>query len=221
MVFIRVACIVFLSLIGGIYDGKTPSRAEETGRTGLSGPLAGRLHATGQTRCYDSAREIPCPSPGEPFYGQDANYAAGPMSFADNGDGTITAETTGLVWQKQDDGITRNWNASAAYCENLSLGGHDDWRLPSKKELINIMDYGRTDPAIDPVYFPHTKQGWYWTSSLRAIDSYYAWSIFSANGRSHGNHKSGGAPFASPGRIFGGLKSGDFYARCVRGDRHE
>ena len=26
------------------------------------------------TKCYGNSGEIPCPKPGEPFYGQDANY---------------------------------------------------------------------------------------------------------------------------------------------------
>ncbi|CAN2042411.1 exported hypothetical protein [Candidatus Magnetomoraceae bacterium gMMP-15] len=36
---------------------------------------------TGQTKCYDDKKEIPCPKPGQPFYGQDANYQINPMSF--------------------------------------------------------------------------------------------------------------------------------------------
>lgn len=215
--FTWVICIVFLAIVGGLDAGGIPSLAGEIDGPEPSGAPAGRLPVTGHTRCYDNARGIPCPHPGEPFYGQDANFIGEPMSFTDNGDGTVTDQRTGLTWQKQDDGVTRNWTTSVTYCEDLSLAGHDDWRLPTKKELISIMDYGRANPAIDPAYFPDTKQGWYWTSTLRAVDSYYAWSVFSANGRIHGNHKSGGAPFASPGRIFGGLKSGDFYARCVRG----
>ncbi len=29
---------------------------------------------TGQTKCYNNIEEIPCPLPGQPFYGQDAQY---------------------------------------------------------------------------------------------------------------------------------------------------
>jgi hypothetical protein len=212
-----ILCPVVLVLAGEQFWEIHVSLAAASDHFESTGKQEFTIPATGQGLCYDTAREIPCPKPGEPYYGQDGNYADEPMSFADNGDGTVTDKTTGLIWQKQDDGIPRNWKAAVGYCDDLSLGGHDDWRLPSKKELISIIDYGRTDPAINADYFPDTKRGWYWTSTLRAIDTYYAWSIFSANGRIHGNHISGGTPFANPGRVFGGLKSGDFYARCVRG----
>lgn len=36
---------------------------------------------TGQTKCYDNEQEIPCPSEGEAFYGQDACYNINPMSY--------------------------------------------------------------------------------------------------------------------------------------------
>jgi len=36
---------------------------------------------TGQTKCYDNKNEIPCPNPGEPFYGQDGNYIINPKSY--------------------------------------------------------------------------------------------------------------------------------------------
>ena len=40
---------------------------------------------TGQTQCYDDSNAIPCPEEGEPFYGQDAQYASSQLSYIDNG----------------------------------------------------------------------------------------------------------------------------------------
>lgn len=51
-------------------------------------------------------------------------------NFKDNGNGTVTDATTGLMWQQKDDGKTRNWEAAKAYCESLTLSGHSDWRAP-------------------------------------------------------------------------------------------
>ena len=36
---------------------------------------------TGQTKCYNNTKEIPCPAPGEPFYGQDGNYTINLHSY--------------------------------------------------------------------------------------------------------------------------------------------
>ena len=36
---------------------------------------------TGVTKCYNATTEITCPTPGQPFYGQDANYTINPMSY--------------------------------------------------------------------------------------------------------------------------------------------
>ncbi len=55
---------------------------------------------TGQTKCYDNRREIAPPNPGEPFYGQDAQYPGIPPSYRDNGDETVSDLNTGLMWVK-------------------------------------------------------------------------------------------------------------------------
>ncbi|MBL7205034.1 MAG: DUF1566 domain-containing protein [Desulfobacteraceae bacterium] len=82
--------------------------------------------------------------------------------FIDNGDGTVTDSSTGLMWQKDTarDGQSNydlmSWEEAFDYCESLSLGGHSDWRLPNIKEVSSLMDYSLHDPAIDTAYFPNT-----------------------------------------------------------------
>jgi len=56
--------------------------------------------------CYDNAREITCPQPGEAFYGQDAQYQGVQPAYQDNGGDTIIDLNTGLMWQKSPDGAT-------------------------------------------------------------------------------------------------------------------
>ncbi len=85
------------------------------------------------------------------------NIEYGKNEFADNGDSTISDLATGLMWQKADDGVTRDWQESLAYAEGCELAGHSDWRLPNAKELQTIVDYTRSpqttsSPAIDPVF---------------------------------------------------------------------
>jgi PKD repeat protein len=36
---------------------------------------------SGQTKCYDNEKEIPCPKPDEPFYGQSGNYSNNSKSY--------------------------------------------------------------------------------------------------------------------------------------------
>ena len=104
---------------------------------------------------------------GNPAYGQNG--------FVDNGDGTVTDLATGLMWQKGDSGAALSWEQGLAYAEGLSLGGHDDWRMPDVKELQTIVDYTRapdaTDPgargpALDLVFFDiTTTESWHWAST--------------------------------------------------------
>jgi len=46
---------------------------------------------------------------------------------------------TGLCWQNPTSGIWFNWLEALDYCDGLSLGGHDDWRLPLIQELISLL----------------------------------------------------------------------------------
>ena len=99
-------------------------------------------------------------------------------AFAANGDGTVSDAATGLVWSQADSGVGMNWPAALDYCEALSLGGSDAWRLPSVKELQSIVDYSRSpdatgSAAIDPLFgaTPITNEGGqpdfahYWSST--------------------------------------------------------
>jgi len=74
-----------------------------------------RVPDTGQTRCYDNTQEITCPNPGEPFYGQDAQYITNPQSYTklDASGNDLPNEAsewvmvrdnvTGLIWEVKAD----------------------------------------------------------------------------------------------------------------------
>ena len=104
---------------------------------------------------------VRCVSGDEGIYGVN--------SFIDNGDGTVTDEATSRTWQQADDGTRREWDDAMAYCEALELGNHDDWYLPSSKELQSIVDYRRTGfPAINETVFSITEDSEtldFWTST--------------------------------------------------------
>lgn len=61
--------------------------------------------------------------------------------FTDNGGGTITDNLTGLMWEKTPSATARIWTAALTYANGLALAGHDDWRLPNRKELRSLVNY--------------------------------------------------------------------------------
>jgi hypothetical protein len=81
------------------------------------------------------------------------------------------------TWQRaQQDLVNATWEQAQAYCTALSLPGFPSgWRLPTRIELISIVDYTRSNPAIDTEVFPGTRTGIYWTSSTAADGSGGYW----------------------------------------------
>lgn len=82
----------------------------------------------------------------------------------DNGDGTVTDQVTGLMWQ-QTDGGEMTWERAQEYARQLRLGGHREWRLPASMELFSILDHGKHGPAMDTDYFTRTEARYWWTDS--------------------------------------------------------
>jgi len=72
---------------------------------------------------------------------------------------------------------------------NRMLCGDHDWRMPTKKELENILNLNRYAPAIDPDYFPNTKSGGYWSASPFPLGSDGAWLVAFSFGLSGGTYK--------------------------------
>ncbi|MBT3318607.1 MAG: DUF1566 domain-containing protein [Clostridia bacterium] len=104
------------------------------------------INDTGQTMYFDNTSEIAATKQGEAFYGQDAQYVDNAMSFEDNGDGTVSDSNTGLMWQQDPGGVKMTWDEAMSGAESFSLGGYDDWRLPTIKELYSLIDFSGTDP---------------------------------------------------------------------------
>jgi len=68
----------------------------------------------------------------------------------DNSKEVVVDKSTNLMWQDDNDvkSITKTWVEAINYCENLTLGGYTDWRLPNINELKSIVDYTKAEPAI-------------------------------------------------------------------------
>lgn len=131
---------------------------------------------TGQTVCYDNDSSIVCPQPGEPFYGQDAQFSINSQSYTDLGNDIVRDNVTGLEWQQVSTYGT--WEEAVNSCGNLTLGDFDDWRLPTVKELSTLVNISKPNdgisyatPAIDTTYFPDTHESSYWTITNNPADN--------------------------------------------------
>lgn len=71
-----------------------------------------------------------------------------------NGNGGLIDVTTGLMWQKNTPNPSGGGFVRADYCENLSLSGSSDWRIPTLKEWFSLIDFERkTATATDTFYY--------------------------------------------------------------------
>ena len=112
--------------------------------------------------------------------------------FVDNGNGTVTDTVTGLMWQKETAPGTYTWQQALEYAENLTFpaNGYTDWRLPNRNELQTLVDYSNYNPAIYPVFRPHTVSSYYWSSTTSADHASYALRVNFNSGFLAGRHKS-------------------------------
>ena len=183
------------------------------------------MKKTGQTKIYDAngTEHTHAQADSNVSLRDDGYYQKGhdPIYVRDDGDETVTDNITGLMWQDdvaakttQKQWLTdANYNdchdngnncentsgdTAASYCAALSLGGHQDWRLPTADELVGITDKDKMNPAIDNA-FQNTKSYYYWSSTLCIGDSDLAWIVNLTNA----NHLLG-------------YKTADYYVRCVR-----
>lgn len=151
------------------------------------------LPDTGQTVSYTTT------------FGEDNNYNINVPSLSNNGNGTITDNVTGLMWQQADGGEMTIENATT-YCENLVLAGFSDWRLPSPMESFSILNHQNNNPAMNTIFFTASTAEYWWTNTYQAGDNSKVWCTNAGGGI--GNHPKLETVSA------GGVKK--FHARAVR-----
>ncbi len=164
---------------------------------------------TGQTTCSNSAgTTISCTGTG-----QDGHLKLGiPRSFVDNGDGTITDEATGLMWEKlSNDGTnhdidlaytwTQAFALKIAQLNAFSFAGYTDWRVPNRFEMDTLRDLSASNPATHSVFRTACPPGCtvltcsctpsecFWTSTSDHDPPSYAWTVKFNYGYSDSNYK--------------------------------
>lgn len=90
----------------------------------------------------------------------------------------VTEQVTGLMWQRDVENTFVPFDDAQRACAALKLGGYNDWRLPSRIELISLLDMSRTQPSINLEAFPNAPSEWFWTSTSASDDPTSAWYVY-------------------------------------------
>ena len=114
----------------------------------------------------------------------------------DEGNGTIYDMATGLTWQ-QGHQSSRDWSEATEYCDTLTLGGTNNWRVPNPKELISVADY-RDPYMIHSVAWFSGLGSFIWSAQTNESNTLEAWVM---------NNRAGG--------VYGWPKTSNASVRCV------
>ena len=177
----KISILLQLALITSVINAQTTTKSMS------------KLPDTGQTGDFTTT------------FGEDVDYTINAPSFTNNGNGTITDNVTGLMWQ-QTDGGEMTVESAATYVTALRLNGYSDWRLPTAHEGFSILNHQNNNPALNTTYFTATAAEYWWTSDKQVGDANKIWCTNAGGGI--GNHPKSETVSA------GGVKK--FHVRAVR-----
>ena len=108
----------------------------------------------------------------------------------------VLDKQTGIIWTQNASHANKkiSWQEAVEYCQNYELGRQKDWRLPTKEELIALLDTSRSHPALPEGHpfidvRPDGKGSSYWTNTEFEGDDKYAWIISTSAGQVMESHK--------------------------------
>jgi len=142
--------------------------------------------------------------------GSITNRAIMPMDTAglftrDATNNTVTNTRTGFIWEDtidNDDNIT--FAGAKTHCDNLTLAGINNWRLPSRADLFKLVNYSSDVSNYIDGTFTNKASGVYWTAEEEGTK---AWGV---------SYHVGTGDFRVDKTLASGISTA--FVRCVSGD---
>ena len=114
-------------------------------------------------------------------YGESVEFKT-----ADPNANIISIPTLGLMIQKYDISSGANWSTAKSLCENSTVGGYSDWRLPTKGELQSLYSYGVSvnwnTNSVGYFYHNSDSDSKYWSGTTSSSPSYPYYYVKMYNG---------------------------------------
>ena len=100
-----------------------------------------------------------------------------------NKENIVIDSTNHLMWQDDQENIDHKENhiMTQIYCDDLILNGYINWRVPTLKEFLSIVDVKNKKIAIDKT-FQFVKQFEYFSNTQFVHNTNQFWSIDFATG---------------------------------------
>jgi hypothetical protein len=103
-----------------------------------------------------------------------------PRFMAGTGDASdcVKDNLTGLMWTKDGDRFD-TWQGALDEADALDLCGYTDWRIPNRKELRSLVNYGEVDNAawLNTNGFSNVQAAYYWTSTTYNLTLNEVWLV--------------------------------------------
>jgi len=133
----------------------------------------------------------------------------------------VVDQTNNLIWQDNIDArnLLLNWSDANDYCQNLELAGKDDWHLPTRFQLLYLLDMNQNIPQGNAKV----------DSSFENISDDLEWKGYWAQNKKLLNFEGGSSDWVADWVGFIDAKIADRYrrgyltdennVRCVSGDK--
>jgi hypothetical protein len=104
------------------------------------------------------------------WYNSDASSNGGDVGFINSGEEVCHG------YNEEDSASFCNIESYTERVNAHALCGYADWRLPTRKEVLTLIDYGQGAPMIEGDYFPSSGKV-VWSGTPLALKSSSAWIV--------------------------------------------